>query len=555
MWKRCEKPNNLEHKQITLAIRANVDVSQFSGAKYIGYTRGCDAVIVAFDEFVKVKPINKPSSMPLRPKGSCSSSSESEDQQEVQQQDAMADYIQFALSNSSVTEFLETLKVSPGFKLRPKVYNWKCAKEVLQKEGWNSSAIEWWYSDKPQLRLPRLNVRTKFEVPEGKTGATALREAGILQVTTPLPAMAWQSLPARVRRFWRAILAYLAAISTRLDLPDEEICSMFDYSNNYLPAFWKFKSRKLLYIQDTSHKLPPSDRNYFIRLFDFAIVVRRAGIGGVWDYSRCALPARPLVDSVSSFLRVRYPWVDLPNAQELVISTYLDQACELLWDSKHLIAYENCKDFSFKSIHLQRTIEDCIEVCSRSVQLEGLNFGAQNRLKPMLQFGISSVDGRKVWSKLKRFTCYPPGQSYLTGPQNVNIGFGSGFNVKLIPMQCVPEFKKTIASGSEVADLNYVIASELLQLNQTYIPNWLLRMNISAPLLPICFNTLTDTQRQLMFATLSQDEEIWLSQRKWSQRFPIFRVIDSKLYINTGYAAFTRDLLKRKVAFIINKIL
>jgi hypothetical protein len=561
MWERCERPNTLDHKKIVLAIRATVSVGIYHGEKYIGYVRGCDAVVVAFDSFKNKDEKISYANRPLMPKGSCSSSSSSSESEDdggqLTAEDVIAQYVEFAKSNMSVSKFLETLQQQlPQAKSKPSTVTWEKAKTLLLAEGWNGGAIEWWKSKTVEVRLPRLYHRTKFLVQKEESGAIALEKAGIIQLRNPKKPASWLEQPATVRRFWRAILGFLAEFSTKLEFPEEELCSLFDYANYYLPAFWRFKSRKLAYVRDLSYKVPLADRNYFIRIFDFAVVVRRMGIGAVWAYEACALPAKAVMENLRNFFYVRYPWVEVPSPDQLVMDMYLDQACEFLWNNESLFE-SSSTEFSFNVVNLERVVHDCIDVCPRSKQMERFNTSGQSKTPIVAQFSQVSLDNGKIWTKLKQSTCHLPGAVTFSGPRNVNLQYPMDYDTKLIPLHCVPQFMQVASANAilkrNLFDLNYTIAPANLKRFLGYLPKWLFELSITTPKLPVYFESMTDTKRQLVFSVLAQDEELWLSQRKWSQKQPLYRILNDELYINTGYAVFSRELLKRKISFLLSK--
>jgi hypothetical protein len=263
------------------------------------------------------------------------------------------------------------------------------------------------------------------------------------------------------------------------------------------------------------------------------------------------------VENLRNFFYVRYPWVQVPSPDQLAFDMYLDQACEFLWDTEELFDCSST-EFRFNVTHLERVVHDCIEVCPRSKQMERFNTTGQSKTPFCVQFSQVPLDSGKVWSKLKQSTCHLTSQVTFSGPRNVNLQYPRDYDTKLMPLQCIPQFMQLASANAilkrNLFDLNYTIAPAHLKRMLTYLPKWLFEMSITSPKLPVYFESMTDTKRQLVFSVLAQDEELWLSQRKWSQKQPLYRILNEELYINTGYAVFSRALLKRKISFLLSKL-
>lgn len=536
----------------------------FKGEKYVGFTRGCDAVVVAFDEFaVPKKPAPLP--RPPRPPGSqsSSSSSESEDADESPAEglaELLQECIQRAQAGESISDLLEKLnelKKKRQQKL-PTVYTWKEAKQKLRSAHWNGGAIEWWKSDSPcETELPRFFIRTKFILEPGESGVEALDKAGIVRLKQSTPVEPWNSQPAVVRRFWRGVLGYLGEFNKKMTMPSLEMCGLFEYANTYLPLFWKLKQRKFLYVADQSHKLPLCDKDYFIRLFDFAVTVRRLGIGAIWNYQKFAVPAQQAIFKAKSFIGIRYPWISLPDTQQLLIDTYLDQACETLWDSTELISAKALPSFEFSPTLVEHIFHDCIETCQWSRQMEVFtadSFGTAGSLEQ--RYCQANIDSAKVWSESK------PGMHMLRstevgyGPTMLSVGRSHGLSVKrLQSKKPIPGFlsftHETKVIKRELIDLNWVLCTDSFEQYKFVFPAWLLCMGMNVPLLPVA--NPTKVRADLLYAVLIQDDDIWLGQRYWSLKLPLYKIVNGKLYTNAGYAAFSRDLLKRKISCLLNK--
>ena len=562
MWERCKAPGNLAEKKIVLAIESGANFKLFSGEKYVGYTRGCDAMVIAFDDFTEqpqqTKPTKSTAPVPPRPLGSASEEPlAAEQEQPPTLAETLAHYLECAKRGESIEGMMEKLQeiARTRSKKLPTVYTWEKAKEVLKKAHWNGSAIEWWNSKLLESAPPRLQLRTKFAVEPDETGAEALDKAGIIRLQLPVELEPWTAQPARVRRFWRAVLGFLGEFNKGMTLPAEEMCKMFDYVNNYLPVFWRFRRRKLIFIRDKSEQLPLCDRDYFIRLFDFAVVVRRAGIANLWPQDSCAVPLKNAINTVKTFVDVRYPWLTLPSREQLMADAYLDQACAMLWNTDDLIELDNPPDFKFEKATLERVVRDCVDSCTWSKQLEVYNadnFGSAPDFDAC--FSDTVLDARRIWAEIKERTHWVSGTPVCSGPQTIAAGRLCHIATKKIPSKrSTPEFVKftreTKLIKRELLDLNWVVCTESFSQYVSLFPKWLLLMEMRVPILPV--SSVANVNSRLAYTVLVQDDDVWLGQRHWSARLPLYRIDADKLYINTGYAAFSRELLKYKIACLL----
>lgn len=548
----------MSEKKIALAIQSGVDMKLFKGEKYVGFTRGCDAVVVAFDEFsVAEKPTLPRPPMPLG-----SQSSESEESEETPAEaigELLRECINRAQAGQSIADLLSKLKILKSAQQTklPTVYSWEEAQKKLKSAHWNGGAIEWWKSAAYEPSLPRFFSRTKFILEPEETGAQALDKAGIVLLKLSTPVDPWTAQPAVVRRFWRGVLGYLGEFNKKMTMPPLEMCSIFDYANTYLPLFWKFKQRKYLTVVDRSDELPLCDKDYFIRLFDFAVTIKRFGIKSLWDYQKCSVPAQQAIFVAKSFIAVRYPWLSIPDISQLLLDTYLDQACERLWDSTELISSKapGCFEFSTKS--LENVIHDCIETCHWSRQMELFTadcFGGTVSLED--RYSQTNVDSMKVWSESRIGFHMLRSTEVGYGPALLSVGRSHEFSVKKLQnKRPVPGFLKftyeTKIIKREMIDLNWVLCTDEFSAYKMVFPNWLLCMGMNVPIMPVAIQE--KVRSELLYTALIQNDDLWLGQRYWTLKLPLYKLVGDKLYANTGYAAFSRDLLKRKISCLLNK--
>lgn len=569
MWERCLAPSCLAEKKIVVAIRADLNYKIFNGVKYVGYTRGCDAVVVAFDEFStppapvvqKLPPKTAGIPFPMRPPGSQGSVVEEptiQEEEEPTLAETLAHYLECAKRGESIEGIhvkLQEILQNRSLKKLPPVYTWEKAKELLLKEHWNGGAIEWWKSESLEPEPPRIQFRTKFAVEPNETGAEALDKAGIVRLNLPLEVKPWLKQPATVRRFWRAVLGFLAELNTGMQLPAEEMCRIFSYMNTYLPVFWKFRRRKLLYIPDKSESMPLCDPDYFIRLFDFAVTVRRLGVEKIWTRQTWLLPLHAAMAPLRSFIEVRYPWMALPDRNQLMTDCCLDQICAMLWAKQELLVLEKLPELKYDSDCLLRVVQDCIDTCSWSKELERFNadnFGTSPRFKE--RFTCIPLDSRQIWADVKQHTHSVCNTVALPGPRGVSLGTLCKIETRKIQTtQPVPEFvtftKENKLIKRSMIDLNWVVCIEEYEKVSHFLPAWLFLMGIRVPLLPVALKSPVNSR--MAYTVLIQDDDLWLSQKNWSAKLPLFRVDSGKLYINSGYAAFSRELLKYKIGFLL----
>lgn len=561
MWEKCRLPGNLSEKKIALAIQSGVDMKLFKGEKYVGFTRGCDAVVVAFDEFAVTQKPTPP--RPIQPPGSQSSSSSDSEEPEENPAEAIGELlkecIQRAQAGESITDLLAklgSLKAAHQTKL-PTVYTWKEAKQKLKSVHWNGGAIEWWKSECCEPSLPRFFSRTRFILEPEETGVEALDKAGIVRLKLPVPVEPWTTQPAVVRRFWRGVLGYLGEFNKKMTMPPLEMCSIFDYANTYLPLFWKLKQRKYLTVPDRSEDLPLCDKDYFIRLFDFAVTIKRLGIKAIWDQEKCYNPTKQVIFNAKSFIAVRYPWLSIPDTSQLLLDTYLDQACERLWDSTELISMKALTPFEFSLKSVENVIHDCIETCNWSRQMELFTADCFGSTVPLEnRYCKSNVDSMKVWSESRAGFHMLRSTEVGYGPTFLSVGRSHDFVVKkLQSKKATPEFLKftyeTKIIKRELIDLNWVLCTDTFSAYKLVFPTWMLCMGMNVPIMPVAMKD--KVHLDLLYTSLIQNDDLWLGQRYWTLKLPLYKVVGDKLYANTGYAAFSRELLKRKISCLLNK--
>jgi hypothetical protein len=488
MWTQVKKPEKIEKRTFfVFDNRKSLDFFQkFKCPVIIGCPKGLSCITV-------VTPLKKKTPIPNRPcppKGS-------------------------EVSESSDTDDLD--------------YTWQDVQDTLDAMKWKKPYIYWWKSSQNPVGLPTLTKKSRLVFPSSVDVDTILLRNGFNNVTIGAHATPWAECSPIVRRFWRAMLAYLCKLPNRVRLTLSDLSAMSAYARDYLPPSMGWYMRP--HITTPNSRISAPQYAVVARMIEYVADFKKRGLEEVWP-NRERYQAEDCARRAAKYMKLRYSFI--PCDKNLTAQcTFLDIMCEYLWFNQW---DEECHA-EYDEPSFWRAFGDTLEECEEVTMLERycpkipdeMFYGVKDG-----NGGLSKLDCRLLINELQYLGFEWSHIDHKRKKSNRLFMFGSNKPPIYAISRHVP-YKKWLFE-------EHIIDPNWIEMAPACLPQRLLDLETPLPMVP-CFSDQLIDLTEVILGAIQQDQ-FYLRLPRWFKSAPIFHYGDTgKLYFNSSFYGFSREVV------------